>query len=52
MTIIDSIGMLAIIIFSLTIFMICIAGLIIIGVCIYKITEKIIKIIENFFNNL
>lgn len=52
MTIIDSIGMLAIIIFSLTILMICIAGLIIIGVCIYKITEKIIKIIENFFNNL
>lgn len=52
MTIIDSIGMLAIIIFSLIIFMICIAGLTIIGVCIYKITEKIIKIIENFFNNL
>ena len=52
MTIIDFIGLLAIIILIITIFMICVAGLVIIGVCIYKITEKIIKAIENFFNNL
>ncbi len=51
-TVIDFIGILAIIVLVMIIFMICIAGMVIVGVCIYKITEKIIKIIENYFNNL
>lgn len=52
MTTIDFIGMLAIIVLIIIIFMICIAGMVIVGVCIYKVTEKIIKIIEDFFNSL
>jgi len=52
MTIIDFFGALAIIILIIIIFMICIAGIMIAGVCIYKVTEKIIKIIEDFFNSL
>ena len=41
-----------IIIIVVTFFMACAAVVAIVGVCIFKITEKIIKIIENFFDNL
>ena len=33
-------------------FSVCVAGVAIAVVCIFKITEKIIEAIEKFFNNL
>lgn len=51
-TMMDFIGILAIIAFIIITFMVCIAGITITGIFIFKTTEKIIKMIENFFNNL
>lgn len=51
-TVIDFIAVLLIIaIFAIFFFAIA-AGIAIAAVCIFKITEKIIKTIENYFNNL
>jgi len=45
-------AVLLVIIIVVTFFMACAAIIAIAGVCIFKITEKIIKAIENFFDNL
>ena len=51
-TTIDFIEMFAIGVLTVIIFMLCAAGIIIAATCIYKATEKIVKTIENFFDNL
>ena len=51
-TMTGSIIILLIIIIFFILFMICVAGVAIAAVFIFKMTEKIIKIIENFFDNL
>ena len=51
-TMTGSIIILLIIVIFFILFMICAAGIVIAAAFIFKITEKIIEAIENFFNNL
>ena len=51
-TMTGSIIILLIIVIFFILFMICAAGIVIAAAFIFKITEKIIKIIGNFFDNL
>ncbi len=49
---VEFIAVLLIIVIIVIFFMVCIAGIAIAGICIFKITEKIARAIENFFDNL